>query len=886
MDAGPPSAGAVSVRRLVAVLLAIASLCLAGGAPATAATGPLGGTLDLFKVPSPGTNVSTPMIRLGDPVGARAFVGDVNGGKGDIAIGVPNADPGGVTNAGSVYVLFGAGGDFATIDLDNPGMRGYRIDGAQAGDRLGTSIEPLGYDLGGDGLSDFAIGAPGGGPAGAGAVYLVPGARGQRANIDLGKDVDKSIIRVVGAAPGDGAGQALSAPPGTRRLVIGAPRADPAGLEDAGSAFVLMNLPETVTEPRSIALASAAGFRLDGRLAGGRAGSAVGWTLDFDSDGTDRSEILVGAPAASPGANGLAAGEAYIVPFGSRGDVTVLGSPGRGGFVIVGEPGMGLGASVTGMPDLSGDGRWEVAIGAPNASPGGRFKAGSAVVVLSRRTPATALLAAAARGSVIRIDGATAYDNLGTAVAAAQVDRVVDELLVSAPRANALVRSNAGAIYALPARRIASGPIDLAQLGDGGVRIAGPDVNGRSGTELAVSREDPAAVMTGGRSSTGLFVVPAPAPAPAEIATAPQTTPSQIPNCSVRRDIELVIDGSASMEFALPYLRIAIDAMLSKPRTAPINVGALAIGRRPNQVFPPLTIPVAGVPNGRDLAALRLLLTEHINAGAGTPDYTAGLAAAAGARPQASALVLITDGAQPAPVADLAAPAGKRVYVLQFGGRGAPSGPALEQLATDSGGRYFPGQDGATLPSAIALVEAALTCEQFLITREARATRPPAPAGPLQQIGELTLSPRRPQAAFTTRLLTTTKTATLTFSFEQRLRGPASCLRDSPVSLQGLSVFSRRREVARATAAEVQRALSGRQTAFGRGRRVSMSGRCGRGFLVLEIRGLERLGGAPAQAAANSPPRLTTPIKLKPGGKRRKVKGVAVGSAKSKGRGS
>ena len=883
MDAGPPSAGAVSVRRVAGVLLAIASLCLAVAPPAAAATGPLGGTLDLFTVPSPGENVPTPTIRLGDPVGARAFVGDVNGGKGDIAIGVPNADPGGRTNAGSVYVLFGAGGGFATINLDNPEARGYRIDGAQAGDRLGTSIEPLGYDLGGDGLSDFAIGAPGGGPAGAGAVYLVSGARDRRAGIDLAKDDDKSIIRVVGAEPGDGAGQALSAPPGTSRLIIGAPRADPGGLADAGSAFVLTSLPETVAESRSIALASAPSFRLDGRVAGGRAGSAVGWTLDFDSDGRDRSEVLVGAPDALPGANGLPAGEAYVVPFGSRGDVTVLGSPGKGGFVIVGEPGMRLGAAVTGMPDLSGDGRWDVAIGAPNASPGGRFKAGSAVVVLSRRTPATAIVATAARGSVIRIDGASAYDNLGTAVAAAQVDGVVDELLVSAPRASALVRSNAGAIYALPARRIAGGPIDLAQLGDGGVRIAGPDVNGRSGTELTVSRENRAVVMIGGRISTGLVVVPAPAPAPAELAPAPQTTPSQIPDCSVRRDIELVIDGSASMTFALPYLRIAIDAMLSKPRTAPINAGAITVGRRPHQVFPPLTIPASGVPNGRDLAALRLLLTEHINDDAGTPDYTAGLAAAAAARPQASALVLITDGARPAPVADLVAPAGKRVFVLQFGGTGAPSGAALQKLAASSRGRYFPRQDGATLPSAIALVEAALTCEQFLVTR---ATRAPVPAGAPQPVGELTLTSRRPQAAFTTRLLPTTKTATLTFSFDQGLRGPASCLRDSPVSLRGLSVFSRRREVARATAAEVQLALRGRQTAFGKGRRVSLSGRCGRGFLVLEIRGLERLGGAEAQAAANSPPRLRTPIKLKPGGKRRKVKGVSVGSAKSKGRGS
>ncbi len=871
MDVVPPYGGVFSIR----TVLVAAACCLLATSPAVAGTGPGSGTVDLA---APAAFDDTFATAAGGPQGASAYVGDVNGGLQDIAIGVPTADPGGRTNAGSVYVLFGGGpkgsGRFGAIDPENLGTRGYRIDGAGQGDRLGTSIVRLGYDLGADGLSDFAIGAPRAGPGG--IVYLVPGTKGEPANVDLGSDDKTSIVSLTGAPAGARAGEALSASPRSRRLIIGAPQADPGGLMDAGSAIVLTDLPETVPDSRAFSLASAKGFRLDGRVAGGLAGSAVDVALDFDGDA--RSEVLVGAPRVSPDGGGAFAGEAYIVPFPSSRLAITLGEPTDGGFVVAGEPGMSLGGSLSGLGDLSGDGLGDVAIGAATASPGGRATAGSAIVVLSRRTPALPIAATAASGSVLRIDGAGALDRLGTVVARANLDATgsANDLLVSAPGVDPLARANAGAVYALRGRDLAGG-VDVDRLGDAGVRFAGSRPGERSGTDVSTGgAQDYELAIFGGRTQTSVTGLGVPAPAPA----ATPIVASQIPGCAIARDIELVVDGSRGMSGAVPFIRTAIDAMLTKPRSAAINLGAIQIGARPRQVFPPLTVPASGYPDPRDLATLRRLLDENIGADAGNPDYAAGLAAAVAARPAASALVLITDAAQP-PGAMLTPPGG-RVYVLRLGGSArAPSATSLRLLAESTAGAYVDGLDGASLPAALALVEADLTCEQGLTTRVSGGfAGPPAPA----KIVQATLTPQRQAATFQTDLERQTNTATLTFSFTPRAnarrRTGAACVNASPVSLRGLRVVVEGRRVARLDAKQMQRALRGRRVGLGRAR---ATGRCGRGFLVVEISGLERLPGAQAQAAASSPGRrIGIPIRLAKPPRKRVVKNVGVGSIKRK----
>jgi len=108
--------------------------------------------------------------------------GDFNGdGFADILVGAPGADPGGSTNGGSVYVLFGKPSGFGDIDLANfSPADGFRIDGSaqsayffDVGSLTGFSVASAG-DIDGDGYSDLIVGAPGASLY-AGTAYVIYG---------------------------------------------------------------------------------------------------------------------------------------------------------------------------------------------------------------------------------------------------------------------------------------------------------------------------------------------------------------------------------------------------------------------------------------------------------------------------------------------------------------------------------------------------------------------------------------------------------------------------------------------------------------------------------------------------------------------------------------
>jgi hypothetical protein len=886
MGASPASAAAESARHVAALLIAVAACCLlAAGQARAAGPEPASGTVDLAGLGDAGPLIKTPARDVGGRsttgAGARTRVGDVNGdGFGDLAVGVPRADPAGRSDAGSVYVLFG-GGDFRTPDLASLGIGGYRIgsrdpgyriDGRDAGDRLGTSIVALGNDLGDSGSpADFAVGAPratDGGPSRAGVVYLVPGSKARTGVVDLRDSADPAIIRLTGVADGDAAGQSLAVLDRSGGLVIGAPGADPPGLVDAGAVHVIASLARIPTTT-SLSLAKAT-YRLDGVVPGGRAGTAVATSPDMDADGVE--EVLVGAPRVGRDAGGTYAGEAYLAPPGTRPIVPVGGR-----LVIKGEPGSGLGASVAGMGDVSGDGKPDIAIGAPTASPGGRTAAGSAFIVFSSAT-GPAITATAAPGRVIRVDGVGRLDRLGSRLAGVRLDGdATGDLFVSAPGVNALGRDNAGAVYGLLGSALPVG-IDLALLGRAGVRMVGAATDELAGADLSASTSDPPLVLVGGRTSTSVLEFPVVASAPAAI------PPARIGNCLTSRDIELVVDDSRSLSNGDPLFlrRPAIDVMLGKPRSNPINLGAIEIGDRPMQVFPSLAIPTTGIGPGRELMTLRLLMAERIVNDGGVADYALGLAAGVVARPGATALLLITDGAA-APSAAPLPSYGRRVYVLQLGSAArARSASSLRALASSSGGQYFGDLDSETGPAALALIEADMNCEQVLTTKASQASAAEAPTLDLappatrndnqDAIGALTLTPGKPTGTFATGLPLQTKTASLTLSFKPGVRTPRAgrnCVGTSPVSLGELRIFAGHTMIARAARGKVRNALRGQLTSFDG---LRARGRCGPGFLVLRISGLEKLpGSGQAQAAANSPSRSFTirPKLKKPSGRRR-----------------
>jgi hypothetical protein len=120
----------------------------------------------------------------GDIVGASvSSAGDFNGdGIDDLFIGTPEASPDGVNRTGEGYIIFGRRDPFtATLEISAlNGENGLFINGANNGDRLGSSVNSAG-DINNDGVGDLVISATEADPNGingAGTSYVIFGSPG------------------------------------------------------------------------------------------------------------------------------------------------------------------------------------------------------------------------------------------------------------------------------------------------------------------------------------------------------------------------------------------------------------------------------------------------------------------------------------------------------------------------------------------------------------------------------------------------------------------------------------------------------------------------------------------------------------------------------------
>ena len=371
-----------------------------GQFPGSLALGDLRGTdgfrLDGESVERSGRSVST--------------AGDINGdGIDDLIVGAPGAWPNGTPNAGSSYVVFGKNtateGAFpATLALGSlSGSDGFRLDG-EAGNNSGQSVSAAG-DLNGDGIDDLIIGAPNANPNGvtsAGSSYVVfgknTGTEGEfPASLALGSLNGTDGFRLDGEARAyDRSGTAVSGAgdingDGTDDLIVGAPRADPDGTDEAGSSYVVFGK-NTASEgefPAALALGDLTGtdgFRLDGGDPSDESGRSVSAAGDINGDGID--DLIVGADGADSGIY-AAAGNSYVV-FGrdtategefaatiALGDLT-----GSNGFRLDGDRFLDRsGGSVSAAGDINGDGIDDLIIGASGADPSENSEAGSSYVV-------------------------------------------------------------------------------------------------------------------------------------------------------------------------------------------------------------------------------------------------------------------------------------------------------------------------------------------------------------------------------------------------------------------------------------------------------------------------------------------------------------------------
>jgi hypothetical protein len=249
--------------------------------------------------------VGVPAGKKEEDVLQVADVGDVNGdGIDDFAVGVPWAEFDGRLRAGITYIVFGSS-TATEVDLQNLGVRGFRIGGAVAGDQTTTLEANELYgdrgDVNGDGHEDIIVESDKASTLSRkhnGSAWIVFG-KSDGADVDLAA-LGTGGFRIDGATSEESIGNAL---------IVGDVNGD-------GKADIAIdeNPAEIVfgkSDPADIDLGSSAvpGFAISGLVPVNDTESAVADVGDVNGDGID--DLLVGR-------YDLAKPRAYIV-FGHRG---------------------------------------------------------------------------------------------------------------------------------------------------------------------------------------------------------------------------------------------------------------------------------------------------------------------------------------------------------------------------------------------------------------------------------------------------------------------------------------------------------------------------------------------------------------------------------------
>ena len=335
----------------------------------------------------------------GDLSGSSVSASDFNGdGYDDIIIGAHQADPNGVKNSGSTYIVFGKESGFSgTIDLSNivRSGSGVRIDG-EKGYYSGNSVSA--GDVNGDGYDDIIIGAPGANfnNTASGSAYVVfgkaDGSNGLNGTIELSELDGSDGFRIDGDLQNFWIGWSVSAGDvngdGYDDVIIGSPfekpSADPNG-DYSGSTYVIFGKESGFSRTMDLSeLDGSDGFRIDGENRYHFSGDSVS-AGDINGDGYD--DIIIGAFAAD--LNGHNSGSTYVV-FGKESgfsrtmDLSEL--DGSDGFRINGEnAGDYSGDSVSSAGDFNGDGYDDIIIGADEADSNGE-RSGSTYVVFGKES--------------------------------------------------------------------------------------------------------------------------------------------------------------------------------------------------------------------------------------------------------------------------------------------------------------------------------------------------------------------------------------------------------------------------------------------------------------------------------------------------------------------
>jgi hypothetical protein len=330
-------------------------------------TASLPATIDLGDLGSAGI-IITGAVSSDQSGWSVSGAGDVNNdGFADFIIGAIGADPGGRSNAGESYLIYGGDSLPATIDLGNLGSAGIKLTGAVSGDQSGRSVSGAG-DVNKDGFADFIIGAFSA-SSNAGESYLIYGGDSLPATIDL-LSLGSAGIKLTGAVSGDYSGHSVSGAgdvnkDGFADFIIGAYSANPGGRTGAGESYLIYGS-ASLSTTIDLGNLGSDGITITGAVSGDNSGSSVSGAGDVDKDGF--ADFIIGAHTATPGGRSYA-GESYIIYGTASLPTTIdLGNLGSDGITITGAvSGGNSGWSVSGAGDVDKDGFADFIIGAYTA---------------------------------------------------------------------------------------------------------------------------------------------------------------------------------------------------------------------------------------------------------------------------------------------------------------------------------------------------------------------------------------------------------------------------------------------------------------------------------------------------------------------------------------